>query len=571
MGAGHRQRDVARPQGAADDIGAYEFFVASYQPDLMIRNPGETAYLTDNVYEPTPSTQVKSQTVASGAKATYVLKVQNDGTATDSFKVTGTGAATGWTITYYDAVSAGTNITAAITGTAGWTPAALAPGAVREFRVEVTPATTVAAATVKDVLVTATSTSNAIKKDTVKASTTVPLKRQPDCLIRKSSETSPVGDNVYNTDGRLQTKAQVAARGVKATYVVSVQNDSNVALDLRVSGTGSSAGWSAQYFDVATGGTEISISVTGGGWWTPVLNPGAATEIRLEVTPAAVAGNGSVRHVLVTAMARGDSTKTDTVKATTTVPTPADLVVSALTISPQEGGTNTPRTVTCTVKNIGTAATPETRTALWLRRTSAPQPVETGANRVWVTPALAPGATTSPPLTWTFTPANCNMPADVHTAVALADWAEQSAEMNEDNNRRGTTWAIYDLLVSSLTITPQSGDANTVRTVTCVVKNIGGGTTPETRTALWLKRTSAPQPLETGANRVWVTKPLVRMETVTLTWTFTPKTYALAVGSHTAVALADWAKQAAEGSETNNNRGYSWRITATKAPPAGSD
>ena len=195
--------------------------------------------------------------------------------------------------------------------------------------------------------------------------------------------------------------------------------------------------------------------------------------------------------------------------------------------------------------------------------------LESCANRVWVTPALAPGATSTH--TWTFTPASYGFPADVHTGVAMADWAEQVKEENENNNRRGATWAIYDLIVSGLTVSPQSGDANTVRTVTCVVKNIGGGKTPETRTALWLKRTSAPQPLETGANRVWVTKPLVRMETVTLTWTFTPKAYGLAVGSHTAVALADWAKQAAEGSETNNNRGYSWQITATKAPPAGSD
>jgi len=195
--------------------------------------------------------------------------------------------------------------------------------------------------------------------------------------------------------------------------------------------------------------------------------------------------------------------------------------------------------------------------------------LESCANRVWVTPALAPGATSTH--TWTFTPASYGFPADVHTGVAMADWAEQVKEENENNNRRGATWAIYDLIVSGLTLSPQSGDANTARTVTCVVKNIGGGTTPETRTALWLKRTSAPQPLETGANRVWVTKPLVRMETVTLTWTFTPKAYGLAVGSHTAVALADWAKQAAEGSETNNNRGYSWRITATKAPSEGSD
>ncbi|PIZ49215.1 MAG: hypothetical protein COY42_04500 [Armatimonadetes bacterium CG_4_10_14_0_8_um_filter_66_14] len=240
-----------------------------------------------------------------------------------------------------------------------------------------------------------------------------------------------------------------------------------------------------------------------------------------------------------------------------------DLVVAQLTLTPAEGGSETLRTVTCKVKNIGSGTTGETRTALWIKRTTAPVPKEAGANRVWVTPALASGAETT--LTWTCKPGDYNLGADWHTAVALADWAEQVAEENETNNRAGASWAIYDLIVDSLTISPQQGADTTTRTVTCVVKNIGGGKTPETRTALWLKRTSAPQPLETGANRVWVTPGLVRMQTATFTWTFTPKDYGLAVGTHTAVALADWAKQAAEGSETNNAKGCSWSVTTGRA------
>jgi hypothetical protein len=71
--------------------------------------------------------------------------------------------------------------------------------------------------------------------------------------------------------------------------------------------------------------------------------------------------------------------------------------------------------------------------------------------------------------------------------------------------------------------------------------------------------------LETGANRVWVTPGLVRMQTATFTWTFTPKASGLAAGTHTAVALADWSKQAAEGSETNNTKGCSWSVTTGRA------
>ena len=244
-------------------------------------------------------------------------------------------------------------------------------------------------------------------------------------------------------------------------------------------------------------------------------------------------------------------------------PAKPDLIVAQLTITPAEGGSETLRTVTCKVKNIGSGTTGETRTALWIKRTTTPLPKESGATRTWVTPALASGAETT--LTWTFRSKDYNVGADWHTAVAMADWAEQTDEQVETNNRGATTWAIYDLIVDSLTITPQQGADTTARTVTCVVKNIGGGKTPETRTALWLKRTSAPQPLESSANRVWVTPGLVRMQTTTLTWTFTPKSYGLAAGTHTAVALADWAKQAAEGSETNNAKGCSWSVTAGRA------
>jgi hypothetical protein len=55
------------------------------------------------------------------------------------------------------------------------------------------------------------------------------------------------------------------------------------------------------------------------------------------------------------------------------------------------------------------------------------------------------------------------------------------------------------------------------------------------------------------------------MQTATFTWTFTPKDYGVAAGTHTAVALADWSKQAAEGSETNNAKGCSWSVTTSRA------
>jgi outer membrane protein assembly factor BamB len=193
-------------------VGSYDnrlyAIKAGFQPDLLIRNAGEgeADYISDDVYNVDGTDQTKTQTVTNSTPAVYELKVQNDGAVDDSFTVTGSPGGDGWTVTYYDALSGGTDITDQVTG-AGWSVNDLAARASVEFRVEVTPDATVAGDAVKDVLVTATSVGDPTKKDLVKASTTVPT-RQPDMLIRNVGETTYTGDNVYNSTGTNQTKVR---------------------------------------------------------------------------------------------------------------------------------------------------------------------------------------------------------------------------------------------------------------------------------------------------------------------------------------------------------------------------
>ena len=145
---------------------------ATRQPDNLIKNSSESAYLGDNVYNADGAGQTKTQSVKAGRSATFDFMIQNDGSATDSFTVRGSGGSTGFTVKYYVGVSGGTDITTAVTG---GTHALnnLAPGASQVIRAVVTVARGVTVNTVKDCLLVSTSSADASKRDTVKGRTTV--------------------------------------------------------------------------------------------------------------------------------------------------------------------------------------------------------------------------------------------------------------------------------------------------------------------------------------------------------------------------------------------------------------
>jgi len=146
---------------------------ASYQPDAMVKlsTEGAGAYATDNVYEATAATQVKSQGVINASAATYNLFFQNDGNVSDNVVIT-QGAldnCAGFTVQYLDNTS--TDRTAAVTG-AGYAITGLAAGAGTTWTLRVTPAGTVAGGSPAcRVSVTATSAGNGAKVDQVRAIT----------------------------------------------------------------------------------------------------------------------------------------------------------------------------------------------------------------------------------------------------------------------------------------------------------------------------------------------------------------------------------------------------------------
>lgn len=142
-----------------------------YQPDMLIKNAGESSYSGNNIYNMDGANQSKAKTVDVNTAAIYYLQVQNDGMNSDTLKVTGTAAGAGWTVRYFDAASGGTDITAQVTGANGWRPQ-LASTVSQEFRVEVTAGVGVAAGAAQALWIQAQSLGDATKSDIVVAATT---------------------------------------------------------------------------------------------------------------------------------------------------------------------------------------------------------------------------------------------------------------------------------------------------------------------------------------------------------------------------------------------------------------
>jgi hypothetical protein len=145
---------------------------ATRQPDNLIKNSGDPAYLGDNIYNSDGTGQMKVQGVKAGRSATFDFMIQNDGSATDSFKVLGGGNSTGFTVKYYVGASGGADITTAVTGGA-YAVSNLAPGGNQIIRAVVTAARGTAVGAMKDCLVTSASVADTAKRDAVKARVTV--------------------------------------------------------------------------------------------------------------------------------------------------------------------------------------------------------------------------------------------------------------------------------------------------------------------------------------------------------------------------------------------------------------
>ena len=283
--------------------------VNSSQPDISLRPSTVTSYTGVGVYNGDGTNQSVSQSVANALAAVYYIHMQNKGNVADTFKITGTKAPTGWTVVYKINNSLGADITADVTG-AGWTTPVVNSNAMVTVAVYVTPGSTILAYAATNLKLTAVSVTNQAQQDVGMMTTSVVGVNRPDLSLRPSAVITYTGMGVYNLTGAKQTVSQSIAKGGKATYYIHVQNNGNISDTFTITGSAAPAGWTYDYKDFSTG-TSITTAITGVGWSTPVLKPGALATLAVYAMPDATVSGSTVAAQKVTATSSANPAQQD--------------------------------------------------------------------------------------------------------------------------------------------------------------------------------------------------------------------------------------------------------------------
>ena len=141
-----------------------------------------------------------------------------------------------------------------------------------------------------------------------------------DLTIRDSYEaTSAAGAaNVFQSSPTgPQVRAQYTSASASATYVITLINDNGISTSLAARATGDAhGGWTI----TATGpGGDITAALSGAGYTTAVLAPGASETIYLTVTPDSTVASGTIATIDVTSwLSLSDTVIRDVVRARTT-------------------------------------------------------------------------------------------------------------------------------------------------------------------------------------------------------------------------------------------------------------
>ena len=137
------------------------------------------------------------------------------------------------------------------------------------------------------------------------ATISVPVQRRifrPDALIKAKRDTRFLGNNVYNTTGRNQTRVLSGTRGSLRYFTIKIQNDGNGREAIRLASTMSGAG---VRFTFLRGTTPITYEVTHGTYQAN-LDPGRSFTVRLifKVTTQASFGSRQLMRLTVEAVSK---------------------------------------------------------------------------------------------------------------------------------------------------------------------------------------------------------------------------------------------------------------------------
>jgi len=147
---------------------ANETRINPYRADLKIKRSGASSFKGNNVYNTTGAGQWWPANVERSHSVTFLIAVQNDGTRTQSFKIKGSSAPSGFSVKYLLGSTGSTSISSSVIG-GTYALNNIAPGATKYLRLVVTVKAGTSLGKIANWFVTGTPTSDSTRKDTVKA------------------------------------------------------------------------------------------------------------------------------------------------------------------------------------------------------------------------------------------------------------------------------------------------------------------------------------------------------------------------------------------------------------------
>ncbi|OGU05852.1 MAG: hypothetical protein A2075_05725 [Geobacteraceae bacterium GWC2_58_44] len=177
---------------------------------------------------------------------------------------------------------------------------------------------------------------------------------QPDLMVRLASEgdASYLGGGLFESSALTQTKSGPAFPGKAALFLVLLKNAGDAPDSFLLRGSWNDNGLTVRYLD--EGGADRAPLLSGSGYATGTLAPGASASFLVQVTPTALPLGASYR-VTVSAASASDAARSDQVKTETI----ACSVTPAVTISVPQDNWGFPGSVVnypYTVTNVGSSS-----------------------------------------------------------------------------------------------------------------------------------------------------------------------------------------------------------------------
>lgn len=303
--------------------------------------------------------------------------------------------------------------------------------------------------------------------------------------------------------------------------------------------------------DAAASSTRLTVdgTATCAAIVTPAIAKGAQTTVTCDIGGRAAATYTLVATAdVATLIDEDDEANNSRTVNMTVVPPPApDLIIQAITFTPDPPLSNAPVTAHIQVKNQGAAAAQATITSSALDSNPACTSISTTSIDAGQTVIVLCDLGT--------------LAAGNHTAGATADAGAAIAEADETNNSLSVNFAVnepptYDLVIDTITFVPSqpvSGEAVTAR---IVVKNEGNATAAASVTSTRVDGSVQCGNIATGT--------IAAGGSVTVECALGPKT----TGTYSIQACADAGSTIAESNEDNNCQTVSLTVSE---PPAEAD